>query len=81
MPNNRTIKYDKLPSGVVISTVLLKYTELLPYETMVFPSEENFSDLDVERYDTKAEAVEGHKRIYKKWALKENVHLSIWKNE
>ena len=50
-----------------ISTVYVKYSDYPYYETMVFTKDENdavnFSEIDVDRYDTKEEAIEGHLRM------------------
>lgn len=39
----------------------------LIFETMVFPSESDYADLDCERYSTPAQAVAGHAAMVKKW--------------
>lgn len=42
----------------------------LIFETMVFPSRENFNDLDCERYTFLEDAVGGHEEMVKKWESK-----------
>lgn len=39
----------------------------LIFETMVFQSEKDLSEVDMERYSTLLEAEEGHRRMVKKW--------------
>jgi hypothetical protein len=39
----------------------------LIFETMVYPSRDNFNDLACERYSTEEEALKGHKRLVEKW--------------
>jgi hypothetical protein len=40
------------------------------FETMVFASEDDFDELDVERYSTPEEAHLGHLNMVEKWATK-----------
>ena len=57
-----------LKSGKVVSTVRLACR--CPggiYETMVFPGEDSFHDLDMARYETVEEAKAGHDAMVKKW--------------
>jgi hypothetical protein len=42
----------------------------LIFETMVFPDEDNYSELDVARYSTRAEALAGHDAMCDKWIRK-----------
>jgi len=42
----------------------------LIFETMVFPSKDDMSDIDVERYSTEAEAIRGHTVMCDKWEHK-----------
>ena len=37
------------------------------YETLVFPEEGQWSDIDAKRYDTKEEALKGHTEMVKKY--------------
>jgi len=71
---NRRVAKTKLKNGFMVSTVFLGIDHNfsgqenpLLFETMVFPSEENFKDLECERYSTKEQAVEGHKKMVRKW--------------
>jgi hypothetical protein len=70
---NRHIAKDTLPDGTFISTVHLGINHgfgnrPIIFETMVFlPSGE--SD-EMDRYSTKEEAMEGHKRMVEKWKSK-----------
>ena len=73
----KIIKQETLPDGKKVSTVWLGLDhnfgegEPLIFETMVFPSEGDFSDVDVERYSTLEEAQKGHEEMVKKWSRKE----------
>ena len=73
----KIIKQETLPDGKKVSTVWLGLDhnfgegEPLIFETMVFSSEGDFSDVDVERYSTLEEAQKGHKEMVKKWSRKE----------
>ena len=67
--NDRTIALDK-NGEFVISTVKLMFDHgfggvPLWYETMVFNSNSSMSDLYMDRYATKEEALEGHKKAVK----------------
>jgi len=74
---NRVVKQETLPNGKLVSTVFLGidhnfgFGKPLLFETMVFPSKENFDELDVMRYSTWEEAEEGHKKMVKKWSKNE----------
>ncbi len=67
---------DILPDGKRISTVFLGLNHNwgegppLIFETMVFPSETEGNDLDMDRYSTEEQALEGHKEMVKKWTDK-----------
>lgn len=58
-----------LPDGRVVSTVHLVLDHSfeggppLIFETMVFPSEENFTEMDCARYSTLDEARRGHEQM------------------
>ena len=73
----KIIKQETLPDGKKVSTVWLGLDhnfgegEPLIFETMVFSSEGDFSDVDVERYSTLEEAQKGHEEMVKKWSRKE----------
>lgn len=60
----------------VVSTIWLgldhnfREGDPLIFETMVFPSEKNFNDLDSNRYSTFEEAKKGHEKMVKKWSKK-----------
>lgn len=77
---DRKVAKDILPDGKRVSTVFLgldhNYGNGLPliFETMVFPSEGDSSDLDMDRYSTEEQALEGHKRMVEKWRKKVNHH-------
>jgi len=64
----KIVARDVLDDGKVVSTVWLgtnhNYGDGPPaiFETMIFESEDNFSDLYMDRYSTEAEALEGHKK-------------------
>lgn len=68
-----------LKNGNIISTVWLglnqnfgakRHQKPIIFETMIFPSDKNFSEFDCERYSTEAEAIKGHNKMVKKWAAK-----------
>ena len=63
-----------LPNGILISTVWLgidhNFSGKGPpiiFETMVFDSEDDLTDLDVCRYATEEEALFGHEVMVKDW--------------
>jgi hypothetical protein len=66
--DDRRLARDVLPGGGIVSTVFLgldhSYREGPPvlWETMVFPSEDDFSELYMERYTSREDALEGHAR-------------------
>ena len=71
----RRVAETTLPSGKWVSTVWMgidhRFTGDGPpliFETMVFPSEDNPSDQDMERYSTEEQALEGHERMCRKWS-------------
>jgi hypothetical protein len=63
-----------LTNGLWVSTVWLGldhsfgFGPPLIFETMVFPSRENMSELDCDRYSTEFEARLGHARLCQKWS-------------
>jgi hypothetical protein len=65
-----------LPNDKVVSTVWLGLDhsfgdgEPLIFETMVFPSENDFLEIDTKRYSTLADAVVGHEMLVIKYASK-----------
>ena len=68
----KRISETTLKDGKWVSTVWLGLDhgfgkKRLIFETMVFPSKENMSDLDCDRYSTLKEAIEGHKKMVKKY--------------
>ena len=75
LSNRKTkiVKQQTTRSGRLVSTVYLglNYSfiqeKILIYETMVFQSGQNLSELDVQRYETRKEAKAGHKAMFKKW--------------
>jgi len=68
-PTHR-IKYSVLGNGKVVSTVQLHFphSESLGYEfeTMVFPSTKDYNDLEMDRYLSLEDALEGHERMVQK---------------
>ena len=70
----RIVKQEKLPDGKWVSTVFLGINhnfwqgKPLLFETMVFTSKDDLDEQDVNRYSTWEEALEGHKRMVKKWS-------------
>ena len=77
MTNPNRVKRDVLADGRVVSTVRLPLDHSfgngppLWYETMVFPSEENFMDSECHRYTTKDQAEAGHSKVVERLS-KEN---------
>lgn len=67
-----TIRWTKV-GKMVVSTVWLGLDhnfgdgEPIIFETMVFPEEGIYSDLDSNRYSTHEEAVKGHDKMVRKW--------------
>lgn len=74
MRTDRRVASTVLPDGKWISTVWLginhSYGDGPPliFETLVFPSDRNMSDLDGQRYSTEAEALDGHAALVEKWS-------------
>ena len=72
----KRVAKDILPNGTVISTVWLGMDhgfgegKPLIFETMVFLSEADYREEDIERYSTEEEAKTGHKRMVEKWRNK-----------
>lgn len=73
----KRVAQTTLPDGTWISTVWLgidhQFIDTEPpliFETMVFWSEENLSELDMARYATEAEAQTGHDAMVTKWRMK-----------
>ena len=77
---NRTYKRvleTTLPDGKWISTVWLgldhsfeSTSPPLIFETMVFPSCSDFLEMDVNRYSTEEEAIQGHQEIVENYLKK-----------
>lgn len=73
---DRKVAKDILPDGKVVSTVFLgmdhRFGEGPPliFETVVFPCEKDFDELDTGRYSTEEEALEGHGKMVQKWSKK-----------
>lgn len=62
-----------LPDGKWISTVWLgldhgQWGRPLYFETMVFPKQGDFTELECERYSTEEEALAGHAAVVAKWS-------------
>lgn len=71
----RRIGYDILPDGRVVSTVWLgddhnfsNSGDPLIFETMVFPSVDDYMDLACRRYSNQEEALQGHKELVAIWS-------------
>lgn len=72
---NRVVKQETLPDGKWVSTTLIGLDHRfigdgppLIFETMVFPEECNWSELDVRRYATEEEARAGHEEMVRYWS-------------
>ena len=71
--HDRRVAEDTLPDGTYISTVFLgldhQFGEGPPliFETMVFSSEDDSNELDVDRYSTETEAQAGHVVMVATW--------------
>jgi hypothetical protein len=72
--SGRMVEQTTLPGGCFVSTVLLgidhSYSQHGPpiiFETMVFGPDGSGQDLDMDRYATKEQAEEGHRRMVTKW--------------
>lgn len=69
----KVVEQTTLKNGIRVSTVWLgldhNFGEGLPliFETMVFPKEGDFRELDMERYETLEQAKKGYKEMVKKW--------------
>lgn len=72
-PEYRIVKQEKLKNGKWILTVWLgiNYSFMggkpLIFETMVFPKKGDYGWLDMDRYSTEEEAIEGHNLLKEKW--------------
>lgn len=73
-PQYKRVAETTLPGGCWISTVLLGIdhnfggsVRPIIFETMVFESPSNLSEMDMRRYATKAEAQAGHDEMVTKW--------------
>jgi hypothetical protein len=77
--NENRVAEDTLPNGRWVSTVWLGLDHSfggpvpLIFETMVFSSLREMSELDCDRYATEAEALAGHKRLCEKWSVDQPV--------
>ncbi len=73
-PSVKRVAETTLSDGKWVSTVWLGLGHNwgvgppLIFETMVFESKQNMSDLDCERYATEAEAVAGHAAMVERWS-------------
>jgi hypothetical protein len=73
-PEYKIVKQDTLANGKFVSTVWLGLNhnfgrgKPLIFETMIFPHEGEWHELDVQRYATETEAKEGHARMVRKWS-------------
>jgi hypothetical protein len=75
-PSYKIIKQETLPNGKWVSTVWLALDHRMGregdgrpviFETMVFPSRGDYSELDCARYCTEEEAAKGHEEMVKKY--------------
>lgn len=71
---DKRVAETTLPNGRWVSTVWLGLNHNhartgppLIFETMVFPKEGEYGELDCDRYSTEAEALAGHARMCEKW--------------
>lgn len=76
----KTVKQTELPNGKFAITiwtgicqrvgVLHQHEEpSLIFETIVFPSKNDFTELEIKLHGTEAEAVAGHDKLCKRWSL------------
>ena len=66
--NPNTLKRTVLPDGKVVPTICLPYQMWeFHYETMVFPNESDFMDIQGLSYTTEEEALQGHEETAKKF--------------
>lgn len=74
LETQRRVAETTLPDGKWVSTVWLgldhRFGSGAPviFETMVFPADGDFGDIDCERYSTEAEALAGHAAMVEKWS-------------
>ena len=77
-PEYKCVAQTTLPDGKWVSTVWLglnhNYGDGPPliFETMVFPKEGRWGELDCERYTTEAEALAGHQMMIDRWVCRED---------
>lgn len=69
----KRVGFTQFKDGARVSTVQLPIDhgfggKPLWFETMVFPSPADSTDLDCERYETEEEALKGHEEMVKKWS-------------
>lgn len=75
-PKKRVVKQDELPNGYWISTIFLGLDHSfgsgppLIFETMAFKRGERLEEVDMNRYTTWDEAMEGHKKMVEWWEKK-----------
>jgi hypothetical protein len=76
----KRVRETILSNGLWVSTVWIGIDHAfnngppMIFETMVFPSKERLGeDLDMERYATEAEAIDGHRRMVEKWKTHETI--------
>ena len=75
--SDRRVAETTLPNGIWISTVYLGLNHNfgdgppLIFETMVFRSQEDMWDLDMDRYSTEEQAKAGHEAMVAKWQDRE----------
>ena len=88
----KVIRRTDLPDGKLVSTVWLGMDHNfgsgapLIFETMVFPSQGDFGELDMDRYATEAEAITGHEAMVARWTPQQDQYEwddieEDWKND
>ena len=86
----KVIRRTDLPDGKLVSTVWLgmslSFGPGAPeiFETMVFPGQDDFGELDMDRYATEAEAITGHEAMVARWTPQQDKWEDIeedWKND
>jgi hypothetical protein len=68
------VALTRLDDGKWVSTVKLEdYYPGHLFETMVFPRESHFSELDCRRYFTEDDARKGHAEMVEKWSARDDL--------
>lgn len=72
--SSKRIGREVLKDGKIVSTIHLGLDHSfgdgppLIFETMVFPDEDSFCQIETIRYATELEAIKGHLEMVKKWS-------------